>query len=101
MWRDKDKGNVILNISTPGQGEAAQENIIQLDGTEVPYQRARMPDFDPRKRDWFKNAMAADGTVWSEPYLFVDNVVGITASRAWRPTDSAAPGGVFTVDFLS
>ena len=33
--------------------------------------------------------------------MFVDGVQqGITASRAWRSSDSGAPGGVFTVDFF-
>jgi adenylate cyclase len=97
VWRDKHN-NVILNISTPGQGPA-KEWIIELDGTEVPYHRTLTPDYDPRTYSWFKNALAAEGTVWSKPYLFVDDTLGITASRAWRPSATGEPEGVFTVDF--
>jgi adenylate cyclase len=97
VWRNS-ANEIILNLSTPGQGEPREE-IIRPDGREISYARPRSKDYDPRTRSWFKNAMAGDGTVWSAPYQFVDDVVGITASRAWRPSDSAAPVGVFTVDF--
>ena len=97
VWRNDD-GQIVCNISTPGQG-AAREAILTLEGKEIPFQRALPLDFDPRKRGWFTSAMAATGTVWSDPYVFLEGVPGITASRAWRPTDGGAPVGVFTVDF--
>jgi len=97
VWRNSD-GAIVLNISTPGQGQAREE-IITKEGKEIPIDRARPKDFDPRQREWFKSAIASDTTVWSEPYLFVDGVKGITASRAWKATDSGTPLGVFTVDF--
>ncbi|HKD69210.1 MAG TPA: adenylate/guanylate cyclase domain-containing protein [Candidatus Binataceae bacterium] len=99
VWRAGD-GAVVLNMSAPGQGEP-REHIVALDGSESPYQRPRPKDYDPRQYDWFKRAMAANTTAWSEPYTFADGVQqGITASRAWRFADSAAPEGVFTVDFF-
>jgi len=98
VWRNADNV-IVLNISTPGQGEAREE-IVTPDGKEIPYQRSRPKDFDPRERNWFKNALLADTTVWSEPYTFVDGMEGITASRAWKASDSKTPAGVFTVDFF-
>ena len=99
VWRTADNA-IVLNVSTPGQGEPHEE-VVAPDGTESPYRRPRPKDYDPRKHDWFKNAIAAGTTVWSEPYTFVDGVQqGITASRAWRSSDSGAPVGVFTVDFF-
>ena len=97
VWRTEN-GDVVLNISTPGQGPAHEE-IIQPDGTVIAYQRNRVKNYDPREREWYKNAMAAGSTVWSEPYTFMEGVTGITASRAWKPVDSDAPVGVFAVDF--
>ena len=97
VWRTADN-DVVLNVSTPGQGPARQE-IVKPDGQVIPYQPGVVPDFDPRRRGWYVAAVAASGTVWSEPYPFIDGVVGITASRAWRTADGAAPEGVFTVDF--
>ncbi len=97
VWRTKER-DVVLNISMPGQGEAHEE-IIHPDGTTSPYQRQRAKNYDPREREWYKNAIEADSTVWSEPYAFLEGDLGITASRAWRPVDSAAPVGVFGVDF--
>jgi len=81
VWRTADNA-IVLNISTPGQGEPHEE-VVAPDGTESPYRRPRPKDYDPREHDWFKNAIAAKTTVWSEPYTFVDGVQqGITASRA-------------------
>jgi class 3 adenylate cyclase len=96
VWRNKD-GDVVRNVSTPGLGPP-QEAILTEDGRELPFRR-QLKDFDPRGRGWFRNAMAAPTTVWSEPYDFLEGVRGITASRAWRPSDAAPAAGVFTVDF--
>lgn len=38
---------------------------------------------DPRSRPWFSPALASQGVVWTQPYIFPDRkVVGITASIA-------------------
>jgi adenylate cyclase len=97
VWRTPDN-QIVLNTSTPGQGPAKEE-IIGKDGSETPYNHRSIDNYDPRERDWFKNALAANGTVWSKPYVFLDNVQGITASRAWVANDNGQPSGVFTVDF--
>jgi adenylate cyclase len=98
VWRNAGNA-IVLNISTPGRGQAHEE-VVASDGTETPYARPGPKDYDPREHGWYKNAVLANTTVWSEPYTFVDGVQGITASRAWRSTDSGAPEGVFTVDFF-
>ncbi len=97
VWRTADNA-IVLNISTPGQGQAHEE-IITREGKEIPYERPRAKNYDPRERDWFKNAVLATSTVWSDPYVFMDDIQGITASRAWRQSDGDIPAGVFTVDF--
>jgi adenylate cyclase len=97
VWRTADNA-IVLNISTPGQGPAHEE-IVTPGGKEIPFEHPRPDNYDPRERDWFKNAVLAPATVWSDPYIFMDNVQGITASRAWRFVDGQAPSGVFTVDF--
>jgi hypothetical protein len=97
VWRTS-ANDVVLNITSPGQGEP-HEMVVATDGTMKPYARGHPSNYDPRDHPWFKNAMAATGTVWSAPYTFVDGDRGITASRACRPTDTSAPQGVFTVDF--
>lgn len=99
VWRTPENA-IVLNISTPGQGEPREE-VVAPDGKEKPYQRVLPKEYDPREHPWFKNAFRADTTVWSEAYTFVDGVQqGITASRAWRSPDSGTPAGVFTVDFF-
>ena len=99
VWRTGNN-DVVLNISTPGQGQP-REVTVATDGTERPYQRPRPNNYDPREHEWFKNAALSRSTAWSDPYTFVDGVQrGITASRAWRMSDSGSPAGVFTVDFF-
>ena len=99
VWRTNDNA-IVLNISTPGHGEPREE-IVAPDGKENPYQRKRPKDYDPRQHAWFKNAVVADTTVWSDAYTFADGIQqGITASRAWRPSGSGTAAGVFTVDFF-
>jgi hypothetical protein len=71
-WRTTDSP-IVLNISIPGHGEP-REVTVKADGKESPDQRPRPKDYDPRDHPWFKNAMLADTTVWSEPYTFVDGV---------------------------
>jgi class 3 adenylate cyclase len=41
--------------------------------------------FDPRTRPWFVAAVAAEGVVWTDPYIFfTDRVPGVTAAVAFR-----------------
>src|SRR5580700_6744436 len=61
VWRTADNA-IVLNISTPGQGEPREE-IVAPDGKEAPYQRPRPKDYDPRHHPWFQNAIRADTTV--------------------------------------
>ncbi len=96
VWRNGD--DVVLNVSSPGHGQPV-ENIVTPEGAEIPYHRPGPTYYDPRVYGWYQNAVQSDTTVWSKPYKFVDGDKGITASRAWRTSASAAPEGVFTVDF--
>jgi len=97
VWK-KQPDVVVLNISTPGKGPAVEE-IVAPDGTLTPYHRPQPAYYDPRTRDWYRNAVGAGATVWSPRYEFIEGMEGITASRAWRPVDGGPAAGVFTVDF--
>jgi adenylate cyclase len=98
VWRT-EKGDVVLNLNSPGPNHV-REMVIAPEGTTVPYFRPQPADYDPRTFPWYKNAAASHETVWSPPYLFLEGVEGITASRAWRTSDNAPVSGVFTVDFF-
>jgi len=81
-----DEDRFIVNLSTP---ETRPEELLQEDdGSFKPFDRgnaAIMRKYDPRKREWFVDAMKADGqTVWTRPYQFHEGVMGITAARALR-----------------
>jgi len=58
-------------------------------------------DYDPRKRPWYRNAMAARGTVLSEPYEnAVDKRIVISVSTRFVRNGSTAGvvGGDFAID---
>ncbi len=98
VWRTA-AGDIVLNLNAPGPNHL-NERIVKPDGTTIPYIKPEPPDYDPRTRDWYKNAAASNSTVWTPPYTFFDGARGITASRAWRASDGGPVLGVFTVDFL-
>ncbi|WP_106496602.1 methyl-accepting chemotaxis protein [Lentibacillus sp. Marseille-P4043] len=59
---------------------------IDKGGELIIYPEADLPDdFDPRERDWYKQALAADGkTIWTKPY--VDAATGktiVTAAQSY------------------
>lgn len=85
-----------------GHGPARRETwwLRTPDGRIGP-PRHRANDYDPRRRPWYVEAVAADRPVLTEPYLFADaDVMGISAGL---PLPNA--GGVFgydiTLDTLS
>ncbi|MDB9493041.1 ATP-binding protein [Spirulina major CS-329] len=57
------------------------------------------PDYDPRRRDWYKDAIAAGAPSWSDIYIFVDNQIGISATHPIFDA-SGNPQGVLAVDYL-
>jgi len=78
--------DIVLNLSLP---ESTPEELLQQDdGSFTAFDRGNpnlLRKYDPRERDWFKEAMAAAGrTIWTEPYEFHEGIMGITAARALR-----------------
>ncbi len=93
---------VILRRSQPDvDGGAFAEWVVDPDGTRVPFRRSLPGGYDARQRPWYELAVAEpqDALVWTEPYVFFDDVPGITAARAWRLPGDARPRGVFAIDF--
>ena len=64
VWRTANNA-IVLNISTPGQGEPREE-IVAPDGKRLPTSARVRKSYDPREHAWFKNAVLANSTVWSE-----------------------------------
>ena len=91
VWRNA-AGDVVLNINSPGPGHVP-EVIVRPDGTTAPYVRHEPDNYDPRIYPWYQNAAASNTTAWSPPYMFLEGTRGITASRAWRVTDSSPVAG--------
>jgi PAS domain S-box-containing protein len=60
-----------------------------------------IPDFDARQRAWYKNAVSAQGPVWSEVYvLFTGDDLALSASQPVYAEDGALLGVVATDLFL-
>ena len=71
----------------PGSGGATRHFNYLDSELKSRLQRTETTDYDPRNRDWYRNAIAVDQTISSPPYLFAQlNVPGRTLSR--RVNDS-------------
>ena len=80
------------------RGAQARGRYIYLDAQREVIQTLDRPDYvqtyDPRSRDWWKQAQAASGLVQTEPYpFFTSRSVGITLAARAR-----AGGGVVGAD---
>ena len=59
---------------------------------------ASVENFDARTREWYRNALEADGAVWNKPYvLFTGQDMAIALSRRVFDEDGVLQG-VFSVD---
>jgi methyl-accepting chemotaxis protein len=63
--------------------------------------RSHPADYDPTSRDWYKNALKANGEVtWGEPYEdAASKQLVITASKAIMSADGKEVAGVIATDF--
>ncbi|HYY31187.1 MAG TPA: adenylate/guanylate cyclase domain-containing protein [Chthoniobacterales bacterium] len=93
-----EDGSVVINQSDPQVDNGRRsEYLLHVDGSRTSSGRLATPGYDPRTREWYKNAVAAHGrVVWSEPYEFQEGTPGLTASMSVEPD---SPTGVFTADF--
>jgi hypothetical protein len=69
-WRDQD-GTIILNQSSPDtDGGRPFEAVVAADGRRTPIERDVKGGYDPRRKGWYRQAIARDGLTWTEPYEF-------------------------------
>ncbi|AEJ20077.1 histidine kinase dimerization/phosphoacceptor domain -containing protein [Gracilinema caldarium] len=68
------------------------------DGAEM--EHARRPDYDPRKRPWYQNAIAAGHITFSEPYHLVSTGNQVIAASLPLYKNNGTVRGVITVDIL-
>lgn len=73
------------------------EHDVLADGTWKPVKHDPDSKYDPRTRPFYTLAAAARGGVWTPPYVFAENVPGITYALAQRR--GADVLGVLTIDF--
>jgi adenylate cyclase len=99
-WRRPD-GAIILNRSRPDvDGGRPFEVEVTPDGRRIPFYRDVPGGYDPRARPWYQQAVASDGVIWTEPFVFNEGAYGVTAAVALREPVSHALVGVFTADFF-
>jgi len=83
-----------------------QQTMVRRDGNDWRSSVLEHPreDYDPRKRPWFRGAIAEnaiDEPFWTKPYLFhSDNTPGITAALTWRNEADPEITSVVAADVL-
>jgi len=99
--RRRDDGSVVINQSDPGVANGTpSEYLLGEDGSRTSLGSLSTPSSDPRTRDWYRSAAAAQGrVVWSEPYEFQEGIMGMTASVSVEDNSGKDLIGVFTADF--
>jgi len=99
-WRN-EANEVILNESDPSENEGRpRERKLAIDGRREPFVRDVPAGYDPRTRDWYRLAVEAGGNLhWTEPYLFNERRLGVTACAGVWGADGKLLG-VFTADFF-
>ena len=99
-WRDRD-GSVVLNRSAPGVNSGLpHEEVVTPLGLRLPLHRPLAAGYDPRERSWYRQAIVSPDVVWTEPFLFNEGRLGITAALAWREPGTGEVRGVFTADYF-
>jgi len=99
--RRRDDGSVVINQSDPRvENGTPSEYLLGDDGRRTSLGSLATSGNDPRTRDWYRRAVAAQGrVVWSEPYEFQEGIMGITASVSVEDDSRKDLIGVFTADF--
>ena len=99
--RRRDDGSVVINQSDPRVANGTpSEYLLREDGRRTSLGSLATSGYDPRTRDWYRRAAAAQGrVVWSEPYEFQEGMMGITASVSVEDDSRKDLIGVFTADF--
>ncbi|HYF51275.1 MAG TPA: serine/threonine protein kinase [Planctomycetota bacterium] len=96
----RDGDRIILNKSDPAvDGGRPSEEEVKADGKRVKLDVNLPGGYDPRTKEWYRNAVKAQTVVWSRPFKFNEGVTGITAALALRGKADRPVRGVFTADF--
>ena len=99
--RRRDDGSVVINQSDPRvENGKPVEYLLGADGSTTGLGSLATSGYDPRTKEWYRNAVEAHGhVIWSDPYQFREGVLGMTASISVEADPNKEPIGVFTADF--
>ncbi len=98
-WRDAD-GRVMLNRSWPvGDKIHMREWQLSAEGERRLVRQSDDHRYLPTRRPFYRQAVAARRMVWTEPYGFFGQSMGITCAQPLLTEGGVAVRGVFTVDF--
>jgi len=95
----RENDALVLHRSSQAYAAAPlTKSIYPLDRTGKPLNQIEVNIYDPRDRPWYKAALIAKQTVWSEVYPFVARpILGITASLPIY-SESGSLRGVLAID---
>jgi adenylate cyclase len=95
--RDGDKIRINRSALVQTTGKTlVVEHELAADGS-LTQTKTLENDYDPRKRGFYKQAFKARKGVWTPPYVFAENVPGITYALPFLADNEVE--GVFTIDF--
>ncbi len=85
-WREQEE-----------EGTRYRDFVVEADGSwrALPEE---VKDYDPRRRAWYREALASDDAVWSKPFLFTSGPPGFILSRRARGTDDREVG-VWAIEY--
>jgi diguanylate cyclase (GGDEF)-like protein len=87
----------VSKIISPGLPDTRRVTLVERDAALAETARRADPDdrFDPRQRPWYQQASAAQGVVWTAPYIFYTSKrPGLTVAREVRRSDGSVLGVV-------
>ncbi len=92
-------GNAIRTNHSRIEGDKTitDEQELQPNGAWKPLKHDESGSYDPRTRPFYKLAESAQSGVWTPPYVFAENVPGITYALPVRRSGDVV--GVYTIDF--
>ena len=95
-FRAKDK--IRVNRSHIADGKTRfVEHELDDDGVLVPVRQGDDTNYDPRTRPFYKLVARSKQAAWTPPYVFAENVPGITYAVPFFADGGLE--GVFTIDF--
>jgi adenylate cyclase len=97
--RSPDNGTSTLILRNEPAPRRLTRIIYDAEGRVLREEPVEENNFDPRTRPWFEIGLRAQGTAWTDLYIFFqEEVPGLTVATPLRLSGGDAPDGVIALD---